>query len=256
MILHVPHGSRHIPPDLRRTILLDDADLERELLLMTDAWTGELYAREDAEAVVFPVSRLVVDPERFTDDSLEPMAAKGMGAVYTRTSDGWLLRQDPSAGERDALLERFYRPHHEALEAAVDGELRKRGRSLLIDCHSFPARPLPSDLDRSEPRPDFCIGTDPFHTPRELEEAAVETLSSRGYQVEVNRPYRGTLVPGRHFRVDPAVSSLMIEIRRDLYMDEETGRKGEGFEAMRGLLAAVTGRLQLVHDSHGRVRQP
>lgn len=49
------------------------------------------------------VSRLVVDPERFTDDAQEPMAAVGQGAVYTRTSDGSALRELLD-GERDALL--------------------------------------------------------------------------------------------------------------------------------------------------------
>ena len=29
----------------------------------------------------------MVDPERFEDDAREPMAARGQGVVYTRTSD-------------------------------------------------------------------------------------------------------------------------------------------------------------------------
>jgi N-formylglutamate deformylase len=48
---------------------------------MTDAWTDEIVARIafDATRVIFPVSRLVVDPERFPDDADEPMAARGIG---------------------------------------------------------------------------------------------------------------------------------------------------------------------------------
>ena len=38
---------------------------------------------------MFPVSRLVVDPERFIAD---PMECVGMGVVYTRTSNGEVLR--------------------------------------------------------------------------------------------------------------------------------------------------------------------
>ena len=33
----------------------------------------------EAKAIVFPVSRLGVDPERFSDDSQEPMSQVGTG---------------------------------------------------------------------------------------------------------------------------------------------------------------------------------
>jgi hypothetical protein len=38
-----------------------------------------------------PVPRLVVDPERFADDSLELMAERGMGVIYTKTAHGDVL---------------------------------------------------------------------------------------------------------------------------------------------------------------------
>jgi hypothetical protein len=72
-----------IPDDVRGTLVLSDAMLERELLRLTDRYTAELFALDPATtaSVVFGVSRLVVDPERFTDDALEPIAGRGMGAA-------------------------------------------------------------------------------------------------------------------------------------------------------------------------------
>jgi N-formylglutamate deformylase len=52
------------------------------------------------------VSRLVVDPERFTDDAREPMARKGMGVIYTRTASGEPLRRPPSDDERQRTCSR------------------------------------------------------------------------------------------------------------------------------------------------------
>ena len=104
VVLHVPHNACFIPDDERSAILLDDAALARELLAMTDAHTDALFPLTGAEAgrVVCPVSRLVCDVERFPDDAEEPMAARGMGVVYTRTSTGgthmgsrWPLRHRP-----------------------------------------------------------------------------------------------------------------------------------------------------------------
>jgi N-formylglutamate deformylase len=119
VVLHIPHASMSIPEDVRSTFLLDDAAIERELLVMTDHFTDEIVAgfRAEVDRVIFGVSRLVVDPERFPDDVDEPMAARGMGATYTRLSFGEPLRV-LSATERRRLMETYYYPHHARLEAS------------------------------------------------------------------------------------------------------------------------------------------
>jgi N-formylglutamate amidohydrolase len=70
-----------IPPERASVadFILTPEQLEHELLVMTDRFTDELFAfpTNVATTVAFPVSRLVVDPERFTKDSQEPMARKG-----------------------------------------------------------------------------------------------------------------------------------------------------------------------------------
>ena len=239
MILHIAHASRLIPADVRRTLLLDDEELDRELTRMTDAWTDELFqpaAGDSDAAVVFPVSRLVVDPERFEDDALEPMAGVGMGAVYVSTSHGAPLRASLPDGERQALLDRFYRPHHRALEEAVGRELARTGGALIVDCHSFPSSPLPYETDQDKHRPGICIGTDAFHTPAELRRAATLLFDSLGHEVALNTPFSGSIVPQRWYRSDPAVRSIMIEVRRDLFMDERSGEQLPGFDSFRHAL--------------------
>lgn len=124
------------------------------------------------------VSRLVVDVERFVDDADEPMAARGMGVIYTRTADGSPLRRDLSAQERQALLDRWYWPHHQRLEQAVDQTLAEHGRCLVIDSHSFPASPLPYEPDQSPDRSEICLGSDEYHTPAELLQTALACLKS------------------------------------------------------------------------------
>jgi N-formylglutamate deformylase len=70
--------------------------------------------------VIIPVSRLVCDVERFPSDADEPMAARGMGVIYTRTSMGSVLRAQPDAADRQSLLDRLYWPHHVKLERMVN----------------------------------------------------------------------------------------------------------------------------------------
>ena len=79
-VLHIPHSSRRVPAEERPAILLDDAELGNELLRMTDSYTDQLFPVTPAEAgrVVFPVSRLVCDVERFPDNADEPMPLGGI----------------------------------------------------------------------------------------------------------------------------------------------------------------------------------
>jgi predicted N-formylglutamate amidohydrolase len=73
------------------------------------------------------VSRLVVDPERFPNDSQEVMAMKGMGAVYIQTSDGRALRTQSSSEERTSLLEAYFHPYANAFADLVSQMLERHG---------------------------------------------------------------------------------------------------------------------------------
>jgi N-formylglutamate deformylase len=53
--------------------------------------------------MVFPVSRLICDVESSSDDD-EPMAIRGMGAIYTSTSMGTVLRDPPTAPRAVTLI--------------------------------------------------------------------------------------------------------------------------------------------------------
>jgi len=247
MIFHLPHSSTAIPIDLRSTLLLDDQELEAELRVMTDAFTDDLigtHAGADDSVVVFPVSRLVVDPERFLDDTVETMASIGMGVVYERTSSGNPFRDNLSLKERDALIRRFYEPHHQRLAAATESELSRYGTALILDCHSFPLLPLPYEHDQDPDRPDICIGTDDFHTPEHLLEVAKQAVTDEGLTYEINRPFRGSIVPTQYWEQDQRVSSIMIEVNRSLYMDEGTGEKSDQYEQCRVSVGRIVDKIR------------
>jgi N-formylglutamate deformylase len=194
LILHIPHASRMIPPEVRANLLPDDITLARELLCMTDAWTDELVEgfRLPAIRVMAPVSRLVVDVERFADDAAEPMAAQGMGAVYERLSSGEPLRL-PDPVQRELLLERWYHSHHARLSDAVNGALAVHGRCLIIDVHSFASAPLPHEPDQDPHRSQICLGTDSYHSPWDDGEAALAACRIERFSAALNRPFAGAL---------------------------------------------------------------
>ncbi|MFE0644523.1 N-formylglutamate amidohydrolase [Streptomyces sp. NPDC058877] len=241
LLLHVPHSAREVPPEVRRGILLGDEELARELDHITDSHTAEIAAVAASAAGTQPwrfvnrLSRLVVDPERFPDER-EEMLSVGMGAVYTRTSHRALLR--PSGFDASPLLDRYFAPYARAMGDAVAERLAATGRAVILDVHSYPTERLPYELHGDGPRPPVCLGTDAFHTPPALLEAAREAFGGFG-GVGTDSPFAGAYVPLEHYGRDPRVSSLMIEIRRDRYMSEPGGPAGPGARALGEALAAL-----------------
>ena len=224
VILHIPHSSRIIPEEYLSDFL---AAPDEELLFMTDAYTDELFKLPYSEKLVFPVSRLVCDVERFRDDAREEMAKAGMGAVYT--SDHALRpMRHVSPQQRERILREFYDPHHEKLRAFVEESLAGWEECIIIDCHSFSPVPLPYEPMQSKDRPDICIGTDDFHTPSGFADRLSREFALMGYTVRMNDPYAGALVPLEYYKRDKRVISVMIEVNRTLYMDAH-GNKSEGF---------------------------
>ena len=68
--------------------------------------------------------------------------------------------------------------------------------------------------------------------PPALRDAFVERFASVGFRAAANTPFAGALVPGRFYRQEPRVQSVMVEMNRRLYLDETTGRPGKCFSAV------------------------
>jgi N-formylglutamate deformylase len=242
VVLHVPHASTVVPPEIRAGLLLDDEELARELAMMTDAHTDLLAERAAATAAVRPwsfvnlLSRLVVDPERFPDEEQEVMSRVGMGAVYTATHDGRPLRRADPVAHRE-LLDRWFHPYAQGVTDLVDARLAAVGRVTIIDVHSYPRRRLPYEIG-GDLRPVVCLGVDPAHTPDWLLAAGRDAFAGCG-DIAVDSPFAGCYVPLKHYGKQPAVTALMVEIRRDRYQAEPGGPVDEGLALLGDSLAAL-----------------
>ena len=236
LLVHLPHDATAIPPDAQADFLLSGEELRAECLRLTDRHTAALYTDglAPADFLHAEVSRLVVDTERFADDAQEPCAKVGMGATYVRTVDGRPLRA-LTPERRAELMAAYYWPHHRALDAAAAARLDRFGRCVILDAHSYPTGPLPTQLAFG-PSPEIGIGTQPAHTPPALRDLAVDFFRTHGYAVGVDVPFSGAMVPNACFGRDPRLWSVMIEVRRDLYMDEATGERHAGFARIQAVL--------------------
>ena len=143
---------------------------------------------------------------------------------------------DP-ARDRELIAD-FFEPYAAALADQVDARLAATGRAMILDVHSYPRDPLPYELHQSDARPEICLGVDETHTPGWLVDAARSALEALG-EVKVNQPFRGTYVPLRHYGTDVRVSSLMLEIRRDVYGAGEGAAEASRVRELGDAIASV-----------------
>ncbi len=230
LILHIPHASNIIPDKTGYTV--DDAALNQQVLLLNDWHTDDLFSTSDNIAVIAEFNRVFCDVERFADDEQEVMSGVGMGVLYTKRDDGSDLRTVSTELKKE-ILDNYYYRHHKKLSAAVAEQLASHEKALIIDCHSFSSTPFKRDLSQDTPRPDICIGTDSFHTPRSLYKFSADYFKWHGYSVKVNNPYLGSIVPIEYYQKDKRVHSVMIEINRDLYIIPGTNKKNENYNKIK-----------------------
>ena len=166
------------------------------------------------------------------------MAAKGMGVIYTKDSNGRLLR-DINETERYRLLENLYDPYHNAISKEIQKLLSKFGKCLIIDGHSFPAKPLPYETNQDVQRPKICIGTNQFHTPQYLTDFILKFFENNNLPTKINKPFKGCYVPLEFLGKDKRIQSIMIEINRGLYMNEDTGKKNESFDKIKDIISTL-----------------
>ncbi len=227
ILIHIPHSSYFIPNEYTDLFYLKNNKLFQEQIKMTDSYTDELFDIIGIQKLIFPISRLICDVERFRNEKDEEMTKQGMWVCYTQTSDCKPLKRVNNEHKLE-ILQKYYDKHHLNLEKQVS-QMLKQEHCLIIDAHSFSSNLLSYELHAQSFRPDICIGTDDFHTPDKITDYFYNAFSDLGYKVCINNPFCGTIVPLKFYRKNKNVNSIMLEINRSLYMDEGSGKKNKNF---------------------------
>ena len=240
-ILHIPHSSKHIPERFIETYIGGEDIIESENNKLCDLHTDTLFQPREikVKSIIFPYSRIFVDVERFRDSSQEVMAERGMGVLYTNGHKLNQIRNAIDTVDAEKILTEYYDTHHDSFKEAVEHELLKTNKAVIIDCHSFPKEKLPYEGKSDQHRPEICIGTDNFHTPKILSENFKTSFENLGYEVKFNTPFYGSIVPLKYYKKNKDVISIMIEVRRDLFIDETSNAPNGNFDKVRGDIERV-----------------
>lgn len=77
----------------------------------------------------------------------------------------------------------------------------------------------------------ICIGFDEFHKDEKIVKLLLETF--KDYNVAINSPYTGSLVPIKYYMKDARVKSVMIEVNKKLYLEDDNKTLNKEFMELR-----------------------
>ncbi|MCY1229190.1 N-formylglutamate deformylase [compost metagenome] len=172
-----------------------------------------------------------------------PKTSLGYGLVWSRIDANTpIYDRRLSVAEVQGRLDRYYRPYHAALAEAVEGAYGRFGAVWHLNLHSMPNNAY-ERLKKDSPHPlaDFVLGDrDGTTCELGLVDLVERELRGMGYTVARNDPYKGVQLIAQIGRPAERRSSLQIEIRRPLYMDEVTRERNAGFDTLQRDLGKLT----------------
>lgn len=202
------HASNAMPPSYG-TLGLPPAQLERHIGYDIGAatMTRRLAARFGAPAVLTTFSRLLIDPNRGTDDP----------TLVMRLSDGAIVPGNARADEAEIAYRRrtFWQPYRDTVRATIDRMCAVGPIPAVVSMHSF------TDNWKGIPRP-WEIGI-LWDNDTRFAQPLMAGLRKAGFTVGDNEPYDGAL---KGDTLDDEVTrrglaGLLIEARQDLVASEK-----------------------------------
>lgn len=215
ILITIPHCSTFVPVELRRLMMLKDAQINK----MCDPYTDEIFDVPKAYVVKARISRLVTDLNRAPDDIESEAKLSKAGVVVSIDIDGNPIYKSPPS--MDMVMDRVTK-YHDTFHDKID-ELKKNVK-FLIDGHSLRSMGPSTRIDAGKARADIILGNRDYTTcSRHMTQRVLKFFQDRGFQVAVNDPYKGAYLIGYHCS-RKGLPGIQIEMNEKLFMNEKTRR--------------------------------
>jgi N-formylglutamate deformylase len=240
-LVHLPHSGTDIPNEFMDDYCLSENELRDNIYQYADQYTDELFhgLLHTFDGVKSDYSRLFFDPERFADDTQEEMHKKyRLGWFYENA----ILSKKPLRNtENKNIIKQYFDSHHKELNKKTQQKLTAFGKCSVIDCHSF-SNERYWFHDPNLHLPDICIGFEEAHVDEEL--VSIIKDEFKEYEIGVNTPYAGSLVPTDYWGKDFRVKSVMIEINKKLYLEADNITKNNNFTKIKKHIDNIVDKLK------------
>lgn len=213
--ISVPHSGTTVPPEVEDRCLLTREDLIKD----SDEGALEIYsplASTSLTSQVAIVARSVADLSRAPDDTSDD------GVVKTYSNHlKQVFREPPSPELVNSLIEKYWRPYHEALSRFPG--FQKNGAILAVDCHTMGVSRTPASKGPPLKLPAICLSNADGTCPAEwIEALAIDFKDAFNAKVSINDPFPGGYIIRSHSK---ETAWVQVELSREPFATLE--EKGE-----------------------------
>jgi len=253
LVLDSPHSGEWYPDDF-------DHEPPRDIVRRAeDTHVARLWHAATAHGATLVEARFpraYIDPNRSLADIDVDLLAdawpdpitpsrktqQGIGLVWRLARGGTpMYARRLSSAEVRARIDRCWRPYHAMLDASIDQRHAAFGAVWHVNCHSMPAVGDALSDDPGRERADFVLGDrDGTTCEAAFTDLVAGAVRAMGYSVAINDPYKGVEIVRKHGRPHENRHSLQIEIKRTLYMDENTLVPNAGYAKLERDLATLS----------------
>ncbi|MDR2340223.1 MAG: N-formylglutamate amidohydrolase [Deltaproteobacteria bacterium] len=268
LVITVPYGGLFVPPMIKRLLGLGDQELGWENFRLADPLLLGIAADacQGTELTGFMGKKPL--PERtLVSYAYSPLVSDPLGFLACQLSgeehsfpkfikEGATGKAFPALGpkEAEAILAKSAKPFLAELDKRCSQALESESLVLLLMLRSHGSKPLNHEFDRRYPRPQVCVGSHQGgKTPPGLAAFIGRTFRMFGLWPEPDWPNPGAFVPDG-LQQSPRLLSAGISFRRDLYMDESTGKGTRGQKSLVRVLRTVFSLLEDELESVLRIR--
>ena len=244
LLLSFPHSGESYPDDFGT-----NPELPFEILdFPNDRYVNELYESREELGLLsvhanFPRTYIDVnrnqhniDIDMLTDGEdwygrIHPNGAKtGTTLFWSKSKEVFdIYARKLSHTELKRRLAQCFVPYHQLMTYHIQQAYQKHGKAFILDCHSMTQ--FDGRLRGRKQRPEIDIGDRLGQSCNTaFTECVADTFSALGYDVKTNERFLGGEIILRYGWPEINQNILQIEIRRDLYMDEESRKKNQRFE--------------------------
>ena len=246
LLLSFPHSGEHYPDDFET-----NPELPFEILdFPNDKYVDELYHVRSELGLLsihanFPRTYIDVNRHQHNIDvnmmkngdqwygRIHPSGVKtGTTLFWSKTKEIFdIYSRKLNHIELKQRLAHCFVPYHQLMTYYIEQIYQNHGKAFVLDCHSMTQ--FDSKLRGNKERPEIDISNRSGQScSPQFTEYVADTYSKLGYDVKINERFIGGEIVLRYGWPEINQHILQVEIRRDLYMDENSREKKERFEKM------------------------
>lgn len=252
LVVSVPHAG------LRTAGFERTLNPELDVRCDADLFVDRLYRIGESDgpevSVAAQTSRFVCDMNRDADDISSgavpehpaPRNSDGRGFVWAITTTGVPALARPLSLDEWRERTAIHAAYHDAITRALSRARERFGYAILLDGHSMPSRGRVGHKDPGRERAEVVPGDrDGTSCAAALTAHVTRHFQTAGLRVAANDPYKGGFITTHHGSPANAIHAIQVELRRDLYMDEDNFTVTQpAFDRLRDTIDALVASLR------------